>query len=429
MTKINKLKLGTEQKKVFEVLENTSKNVFVTGRAGTGKSVLLEYFRSKSKKAVAVVAPTGVAALNIGGQTIHSFFKIAPKLVEKKKLDLNKETKLILENIDTLVIDEISMVRVDLMDGIDYLLKKARGNSLPFGGAQVVMFGDLYQLSPVVEGRSLADYLESNYGGVYFFNAPVWQDNKPVIYELRENFRQKDSDFKEVLDKIRSGRVDKETLAVLNEQVNKDIPESDVITMAPTNRLVNDINTRRLNRLEGQSSSFKARIEGELQKSAFPTDKNINLKEGAQVMMVKNDSQKRWVNGTIGKVSSISAGDVMVEIGGKEHFIESQTWSKIKYSYSQETKSLEEEVVGKFVQLPIKLAWAVTIHKSQGKTYTSAVIDMGRGAFAHGQTYVALSRCQNLDKLYLRRKIFPNDIIVDPKIVRFMEQAETIGVE
>jgi ATP-dependent exoDNAse (exonuclease V) alpha subunit len=430
MSKTSKIKLGRQQAQVFEVIKNSDRNVFVTGRAGTGKSVLLEYFKENCKKSVVVVAPTGVAALNIGGQTIHSLFGIAPKLVDKEKLakeKISKETKLILENMDTLLIDEISMVRVDLMDGIDYLLKRARGNDLPFGGVQLVMFGDLYQLSPVVEGRSLQEYLQREYGGVYFFNAPAWQDEMPLIYELQENFRQKDEAFRQVLDRIRSGKVDRETLSILNQQVNKDIPSSDAITMAPTNRLVADINYRRLNRLKGKQHQFKAKVKGDLKKSAFPTDKKIDLKEGAQVMMVKNDSDKRWVNGTIGKIGSINDGDIAVEIAGKTHFIERQSWSKIEYRYDKESRSLEEETVGKFIQFPLKLAWATTIHKSQGKTYQSAVVDMGRGAFAHGQTYVALSRCKSLKGLHLKRSILLTDIIVDPQVVEFMEGAETIS--
>lgn len=418
--------LSSQQEKLLNKIESSNSNIFITGKAGTGKSILLQYFKQKTQKKVVVVAPTGVAALNIGGQTIHSLFRIPPEFITKEKLSLNYKTALLLKNIDTVVIDEISMVRADLMDAIAYLLEEAKNNGLPFGGVQIVMFGDLYQLPPVVHDKELHKYFAHNHGGYYFFNAHCWKNTLPEIYELTQIFRQKDNDFKEILNKIRTGDSGREILEKLNQRVTEDIPEEGSVTLVPTNSLATSINHRKLEQLNGKIYIYNAVITGNLETSAFPTEQELELKVGAQVMFVKNDRDKKWVNGTIGKINSLSDNEIKVDIDGIKYSVSQENWAKIRYQYNQDERKIEEEVVSSFTQFPLRLAWAMTVHKSQGQTYNSMVINMGDGAFAHGQTYVALSRCTTLNGLYLKREIMKSDIIVDPAVVNFMANAKVL---
>jgi hypothetical protein len=420
---LSRVTLSREQQSLFEKLEKTTSHIFVTGKAGTGKSLLLQYFRQNTSKRNAVVAPTGVAALNVEGQTIHSFFKIAPAFVPKSNIPLDSKTAELLRNIDTLVIDEISMVRADLMDGIDFLLRKARSNKSPFGGVQIVMFGDLHQLPPVVSDRELQQYFLENHGGYYFFHADAWRSVPMEIYELRTIFRQKDQKFKEILNAIRNGKAGSELLTVLNARCGHTAPLEGAVTLVTTNKSAFDINHRRLAGLAGKAYEFKAEITGNLEPSAYPTEEVLTLKKGAQVMLLKNDTQKRWVNGTLGVIHSVSEEEIKVDIDGEVHKVDKNVWNKIRYFYNKESGQVEEEVVSAFIQFPLRLAWAITVHKSQGQTYQSAVVDMGWGAFAHGQTYVALSRCASLDGLYLKRQITPRDVMVDPAVVDFMSKA------
>jgi len=421
--------LSDEQQQLFEKLENTSSNAFVTGKAGTGKSLLLQYFRAYTKKKLVVVAPTGVAALNVGGQTIHSLFKLPLSVITKDKqkdLRLDSKTAYLLNNLDAVVIDEISMVRVDTLEAIDCLLKKARNSDLLFGGVQMVMFGDLYQLPPVVSSRELQKYFTDTYGCVYCFNADSWKAANPEIIELSNIFRQKDSQFIDLLNTVRKGSVDDTVLIELNKRTNVEIPSSGTIILATTNRSVRDINDRRLNELTGQAYEFQAEITGQLEESAFPTEEILRLKVGAQIMMLRNDREKRWVNGTLGTIKSISGDEIKVDIDGYVYTVSPETWSKISYYYNREEQKVEEEVVSTFRQFPLRLAWAITIHKSQGQTYSSIVIDLGDGAFAHGQTYVALSRCTQLETLYLKRDVYREDVIVDSCVVAFMSARKVI---
>ncbi len=422
-TDLEKIVLSDEQKTLFEKLENTNDTYFVTGKAGTGKSLLLQYFKNKSKKRLVVVAPTGVAAINVGGQTIHSLFRIPPSFIAKNSLRLDTKVGQLLRNIDTIVIDEISMVRADLMDGIDYLLRKARASDQPFGGVQIIMFGDLYQLPPVINDPELHAYFALTYGGFYFFNADVWKELPLQIVELSTIFRQKDRHFKDILDAIRRGKPDYMVLENLNNRAEVVIPKDGAITLAATNRTANEINEARLQNLKTVPYSYTAKITGQFEESAYPTEPELKLKKGAQIMMLKNDKDKRWVNGTLGTIEDVSDKDIKVNIDDTVHTVTPETWSKIRYTYNPATDKVEEEVVSAFTQYPIRLAWAITIHKSQGQTYQSVIIDLGRGAFAHGQTYVALSRCTNLETLYLRRPIQPRDLIVDTSIISFMEKA------
>jgi ATP-dependent DNA helicase PIF1 len=419
--------LSDEQRQLFDILEEGNSNVFITGKAGTGKSVLLQYFKNNTSKNVVVAAPTGVAALNVGGQTIHSLFKIKPGFIDPEQLVPNYKTSELLQHVDTVVIDEISMVRADLMDAIDAVLRKARRNSLPFGGAQMVMFGDLYQLPPIVEDRELHKYFFDNHGGFFFFNAHVWKDAQMDLYELTHVFRQKDEAFKELLNAVREGKLTDDHLQLINSRVSMDLPADGVITLATTNQTVSEINQRRLSLLPGTEHEYKAAVSGEMERTYFPTDENLRLKEGAQVMFLKNDRDKRWVNGTIGIVERLDREEVHVNIDGISYTVGPETWNKIRYTYNRETHKIDEEVISSFTQYPLKLAWALTIHKAQGQTYGQVVIDIGTGAFAAGQTYVALSRCRSLDGLYLKREIMIQDIQVDPLVVQFMNHVRPIS--
>ena len=420
---VSEIKLSTEQNKLFARFENTTSHMFITGKAGTGKSVLLQHIKLHTQKNIIVVAPTGVAALNVGGQTIHSLFLFPPTFIETKTLRLNNNTTKILKKIDTLVIDEVSMVRADLMDGIDFLLRKARDNDLPFGGVQLLMFGDLYQLPPVINEPDLITYFQELNGGYYFFNSLAWNGADLEIYELSQNFRQTDDNFRYILNSLRSGDISDDILESLNQRVNINTPSSGVITLATTNSAVFSINQQRLNSINDKPYNFQASVEGAIDATSFPTEGNLVLKKGAQIMMLKNDSKKRWVNGSLGIIESVTENEIKVNIDNKVHTVLPETWNKIRYSFNSEKRLIEEEVVSSFTQFPIRLAWAITVHKSQGQTYDSVIIDMGRGAFAHGQTYVALSRCKSLDTLYLKRPLNQNDVIIDPAIINFMKKA------
>ncbi len=415
--------LSAEQQQLFEQLEHSSDHIFVTGKAGTGKSLLLQYFKLHSMKKLVVVAPTGVAAITVGGQTIHSLFRIPPSFIAAGTARLDKNVSKLLKSLDTVVIDEISMVRADLMDAIDHLLRKARGNEQPFGGVQMILFGDLFQLPPVVNDQELHRYFLEHHGGFYFFNAHVWQKAELEIVELSHIFRQKDKYFKELLNMVRKGNIDYMLLSELNERAKTPAPTSGSITLAATNFSANQINETALAALPGDVFEFKAKISGALEQSAFPTEEVLRLKKGAQIMMLKNDKDRRWGNGTLGTIHSVSAKLLEVNINGTTYTVTPETWSKIRYTYNQEKQQVEEEVVSAFTQLPIRLAWGITIHKSQGQTYQSVIIDMGRGAFTHGQTYVALSRCVSLEHLYLKQAITKRDIIVDIQVVTFMSKA------
>lgn len=421
------IELNPEQAALMEHMEKSSAHMFITGKAGTGKSTLLHEFKNKTAKQVALVAPTGVAALNIGGQTIHSLFRIKPtEYIEPGQLRTSKETKDILSKIDTLIIDEVSMVRADLMDAIDHVLQFCKRSSAPFGGVQIIMFGDLFQLPPVIRAGEAQKYFEENYGGVYFFNANVWQESKLIgnqleIHELQTNIRQEnDQEFARILNSIRKRELNEEYMQRLNERARFKPESEGYITLALTNKTVNDINQRALKALSTKEKTYKAQIEGRMNSSEYPTDAVLKLKMGAQVMMLKNDRERRYANGSIGTVVSLSSKSVVVDIEGEEIEIKAESWDKISYSVD-EHGTLSENQVSSFKQLPIKLAWAITVHKSQGQTLDNVVLDMGYGAFAHGQTYVALSRCRSLESLYLKKPIRARDVIIDEKVLEFLD--------
>lgn len=413
------IEITQDFKDAIDLMENTSNNAYITGRAGTGKSTLLSYFVKHTKKNAVVLAPTGIAAINIEGSTIHSFFGFEPKLVEQADIKKNRFKADLFLKLEMIIIDEISMVRADLLDGIDYSLRVNRDNELPFGGVQIICFGDIFQLPPVVE-KDLAEYFFEKYGGYYFFNAPVFKEARFKYIELQNIFRQRDAFFKELLEKIRHKLMSSSDLLVINQRYNPDFEYvfGDLtLTIASTNKIVYDINRLQMDNLQSKEFTFKAEISGTF--DTYPTDVNLALKQGAQIMMLKNDTLKRWANGTLGTIKNLTDNDVEVEINGIVYPVEKATWEMFEYKYDKKEKRIKAVVVGSFVQYPLKLAWAITIHKSQGKTFNKIVIDLGRGAFAHGQTYVALSRCTSLDGVVLKTQIKHRDIIVDSIIERF----------
>jgi len=442
---MQEITLSQEQKRLFEYIESTENNVFVTGRAGTGKSTLLSHLIENTEKRVAVCAPTGVAALNVGGATIHSLFGFPFGILGTQDIrrHLSRRVRELLSVIDMLVIDEISMVNADMMDAIDTALGIAKGRSkLPFGGTQIVMFGDPYQLAPVPGDAEARAHMAENYQSNWFFDAHVWRKDSLERFELSEIFRQKDENFKHILNAIRVGQASQEMLDEINSAGNRFPGHDDVIRLATINESVNNVNLGRLQRIENPPKRFHA-IFGEGDQKAFgntlPAEPVIELKVGAQVMFIKNDDAnkrakdgtvlRRWVNGTIGRVVELpSSGGVTVEVEGERFEVGLSTWEKVRYEVDEEFDEVTGKVreilvavpVAEFKQIPLRLAWAVTVHKSQGQTYDEVQIDMGRGAFSPGQTYVALSRVRSLEGLYLTRAIRMNDIMVDQNVVRFM---------
>ncbi|MBO9577258.1 MAG: AAA family ATPase [Microbacteriaceae bacterium] len=400
-------------------------HVFVTGRAGTGKSTLLAHLAARSSKRLAVAAPTGVAALNVGGQTIHSLLRLPIGVIADQPLPHPAELRELLRSIETLVVDEVSMVNADLMDAIDRTLREARNRRQePFGGVQIVLFGDPYQLAPVPPNDPHERaYFRDRYRSPWFFDAHVWQDAPLAVHQLEEIHRQRDPEFTRILNAVRFDEVTQEMADVLNGYGARPVPPGeDAITLATTNATVAAINARGLAGLRGDVRTSIAEIEGEFGRGAFPAEETLELKPGARVMFLRNDvsGDARWVNGTTGIVVGFGEGSVTVEVEGVDHEVGPTTWERFRYEYDPVTKQLKKDVVAEFTQLPLRLAWAVTIHKSQGQTYDRARIDLGSGAFAPGQTYVALSRLRTLDGLHLSRPLRRRDVIADPDVRRFM---------
>ncbi len=429
---MGRLSLSPEQQAVFELIEHTREHVFVTGRAGTGKSTLLNHLSWNTEKSIVISAPTGVAALNVGGQTIHSLFRLPIGVIADHAIEQSAELRKLLNTIDTLVIDEVSMVNADLMDAVDRSLRQARQRPAEsFGGVQVVLFGDPYQLAPVPGDQEERAYFRDTYRSMWFFDAKVWQEADLRIVELLQVHRQHESDFRFMLNAVRHGQVTKEIADRLNEVGARPAPQDGTITLATRNDTVNRINAQALDRLPGRALTAKAEISGDFGGRNYPAEEALELKVGAQVMFLRNDVGQgdgpRWVNGTIGTVTRIDS-TVFVDVDGEVHEVEPTIWEKFKYTYSPETKKLTKDVVAEFTQFPLRLAWAVTIHKSQGKTYDAAIVDLGTRAFTSGQTYVALSRITTLDGLYLTRPLRPSDITVDPDVERFMRDARPVNM-
>jgi len=425
------IELNNEFDRALHLMEDSNENVFLTGRAGTGKSTLLQYFRDRTKKNIVIVAPTGVAAVNVKGQTIHSFFGFAPGITVDGIRKAHGYKRKIFKNIDTLVIDEISMVRADLLDCIDiYLRLNGPYKDLPFGGIQIIFVGDLYQLPPVVPSDE-EEIFETYYTSPYFFNAKVF-DNQSLFnkrpfktIELKKIYRQKDEEFIKILDAIRRGMATEEHLEAINKKVDQEFNgslEDFYVHLTSTNYMADRINAEKLSQIKKDSREFKGTVQGDFSKGYLPTSENLVLKEGAQIMMLNNDSKKRWVNGDVGKILKIENKDIFVELSdGRKEIVVPYVWQKVRYFYNETEEHIDSEVAGSFTQYPIKLAWAVTIHKGQGKTFDKVIVDFGRGTFAFGQSYVALSRCTALDGLVLKTPLEQRHIFTDERINDFMK--------
>lgn len=428
------LELNEQFESALRCMNSGNRSIFITGNAGTGKSTLLTHFRETTKKKVVVLAPTGVSALNVNGQTIHSFFGFPPSITpEKVHLEKGSQTLLkILTHLDVMVIDEVSMVRADLMDCIDEALRHFLKTSEPFGGIQMVFIGDLHQLPPVVVGPEEEERFKTEYASPYFFDAKVFQNTRFDFLTLEKIYRQKDRAFITLLNKVRSNTVTSWDLDTLNARVLADpaafhCTDHSYITLTSTNKAADEINALRLARLIDRPEVYSAEWTGEFETRNHPTLANLELKKGAQVMMLNNDMEGRWVNGSIGKIIKtefdMGAGEdvlhVLLEGETEAVIVEPYTWELHKYHWDNEKNELEMDTIGTFRQYPLKLAWAITIHKSQGKTFDKVVVDIGNGAFAHGQVYVALSRCRSMEGLVLQRPILARHIWSNRRIDLF----------
>jgi ATP-dependent DNA helicase PIF1 len=420
-----------EFRAAHDFLREGQGHLFVTGRAGTGKSTLLTCLRELIREEMVVLAPTGLAAVNVGGQTIHSFFGFPPRLIRPDDIRRSRNGRL-MRRLKFLVIDEVSMVRSDLMWAIDQALRVNRGRPREaFGGVRLALFGDLHQLPPVINDAEVAEHLESAHGGPFFFSIPALKEGAgTALIELAQVFRQRDEALLAVLNKIREGDADVDDLALLNTRVHPIRTLSDgepYVILTPTNAAAGRINMAYLNALPGAPRTYKAATTGEFNATAQPTEEALALKVGAKVMLLRNDADRRWVNGTIARVSRLEEKRVWVEVDGEEHEIEQASWESRRYAFDKDAEKIVETVAGTFTQFPLRLAWALTIHKSQGLTLDKVYIDLGRGTFAHGQAYVALSRCRTLEGLALARQLKPSDILFDVAAMGYRRTFEPLG--
>ena len=425
----------------LNLVKYTRQSLFLTGKAGTGKSTFLRYVTDNVKKKYVVLAPTGIAAINAGGSTLHSFFKLPfhPLLPDDPNLSLQKGRiheffkytkphRKLLEQLELIIIDEISMVRADIIDTVDRILRVySRNLREPFGGKQLLLVGDAFQLEPVVKSDE-REILARFYPNPYFFSARVFGQIDLVSIELKKVYRQSDPTFISVLDHIRGGTVGAADLQLLNTRYGVTIsPTADrerdlYITLATRRDNVDYINERRLAELPGEPETFRGEIRGDFPESSLPTQLELVLKPGAQIIFIKNDYERRWVNGTIGTVNGFDMDGSTLYIttdDGRECDVKRESWRNIRYTYNEEKKQVEEEELGTFTQFPVRLAWAITVHKSQGLTFSRAVIDFTGGVFAGGQTYVALSRCTSLEGIRLKKPVSRADVFVRPEITEF----------
>ena len=428
-----------EWQQALQVIQYTRRSLFLTGKAGTGKSTFLRYVAQHTKKKYVILAPTGIAAINAGGQTLHSFFKLPfhPLLPNdsrynirniRKTLKYNGDTTKLLRETELIIIDEISMVRADIIDFIDKVLRiYCRNMRVPFGGKQLLLVGDIFQLEPVIKEDEWR-LMQPFYASAYFFSAKVWQEMELVSIELRKVYRQSDAHFIGILDRIRQNQATTEDLKAINARSKQSAHSSQdaqnlEITLASRRDTVDYINEQKLKELEGEPSVFFGKITGEFPETSLPAPIELEIKPGAQVIFIKNDKEKRWVNGTLGVVIYIDEEDgiiTVVDEDGHEYDVERETWENMRYTFNEKEQKIEEEQLGTFVQFPLRLAWAITVHKSQGLTFRQVKIDFsGGGAFAGGQTYVALSRCTSLEGITLTEPIRQRDIFVRAEVVNF----------
>lgn len=424
----------------IRIIQNTHQTLFLTGKAGTGKSTFLRYIAQTTKKKYIVLAPTGIAAINAGGSTLHSFFKLPfhPLLPNdtrytqrklKDTLKYNSEKRKILREVELIIIDEISMVRADIIDFIDKVLRVySRNIYQPFGGKQLLLVGDMYQLEPVLK-EDERQLLKPYYPSTFFFDALVFKEMKLVSIELQKVYRQTDPTFINILDSIRTTSVSIDQLSTLNKQVGKAIANDKnklAITLSGKRDTVDHINEQELSRLPGKPITLYGHIEGDFPESNLPTPIELYLKVGAQVLFIKNDKEKRWVNGTLGTIVSFSKEEPTIIVvrteKGEEVNVEQEIWSNVIYSYNEKEQKIEEQEIGVYQQYPLKLAWAITIHKSQGLTFNNVNIDLTGGVFAGGQTYVALSRCTSLEGISLKYPIRKEDVFIRSEIVQFAQR-------
>ncbi len=428
-----------EWQQALQIIQYTRRSLFLTGKAGTGKSTFLRYVANNTKKKYVILAPTGIAAINAGGQTLHSFFKLPfhPLLPNdsryntrniRKTLKYSGITTKLLRELELIIIDEISMVRADIIDFIDKVLRiYCRNMREPFGGKQLLLVGDIFQLEPVVKEEEWR-LMQPFYSSAYFFSAKIWQEMQLVSVELRKVYRQSDAEFIRILDRIRENLATRSDIQAINSRVgavsNVSLGgDSFEITLATRRDTVDYINDEKLSELEGSSSVFRGVINGEFPSSSLPAPMDLEIKPGAQVIFVKNDKEKRWVNGTIGVVIGIDEEEGIIGVvdeDGNEYDVVREVWENMRYTFDDKEQKIVEEQLGTFVQFPLRLAWAITVHKSQGLTFRKVKIDFsGGGAFTGGQTYVALSRCTSLQGITLEEPIRQTDIFVRPEVVTF----------
>lgn len=429
-----------EFNKVLTLLDKTNHSIFLTGKAGTGKSTFLRFITRQTDKKFVVLAPTGIAAVNVGGQTIHSFFHLPfkpllpddPDFANPRRmfsvLGISQQRLNLIRQLELIIIDEISMVRADIIDFIDKLLRFATGDRRrPFGGKQLLLVGDIFQLEPVVTA-DIKDILGMAYAGPYFFNANVFNEINLVSVELVKVYRQTDRNFVEMLDRIRMGSPSSADMLTINSRlISSDSSDDDgknnfSMTIATRRDMVDNINQSKLDAISAPARTYIGETTGDFPESSFPTDLKLVLKEGAQVVFVKNDAGpvRRWVNGTLGRVVEAFDDKISVELeNGDIHVIDRERWSNIRYKWDKKSKRVIEEEIGSFTQYPLKLAWALTIHKSQGLTFRRVNIDVGRGAFTGGQSYVALSRCTSLEGIRMKSTLNERDIFVNPSVKQF----------
>ena len=401
-------------------LMNTKTNLMINGPAGTGKSSLIRAFRENTDKNTEVLAPTGIAARNIDGRTVHSCLRLPPRLITPEDA-ASRKWNVNLKDIDVFVIDECPSLRSDVFETLDVRLKRCRRSSKPFGGAQIIALGDCFQLPPVVKDKMTYDKLTEYYGGVYFFNTQAFKNGNFKMFELEKIFRQNDPEFLSMLNNLRIYKIDSNIVKMINSRYigNFDIKNLDGILIASTNSIADNVNRYKLSELPGEEHTYEATINGIFAISDYPTEITLTLKEGAQVMMIRNDPEKRWSNGTLGIAKSIKEDYIEVKIGDEVYTVKRETFNNYSWEFNGETKKMEQKIIGTFIQFPCKLAWAITIHKSQGMTFDKVTIDLGYGTFAPGQLYVALSRCRTLEGITLLSQVKESDVIPDDQMMEF----------